>query len=149
MSHSPETTTLNLRDSMLQFAHDICAAEVATPDLQPHTVEEIWEPVDLTNPAIFATPLLLESVTIVRPDEANFQVVAAGFSLPAEETSIRITTADDPLDGDSFVRYFYDQFRQAYGDHSHILCAPIQAIPRLVTTRIPGTGRFDATWYNK
>jgi hypothetical protein len=143
-----ETAPLNLRDSMLQLAHDICTAEVIIPSLQPNTVEEQWGPIDLTNSAIFATPLLLPYVSIERNDNHSFRVTAAEFTAVDEETTVSIRTTDGPLDNDSFVRYFYDQFRRTYDSHQHVRCNPILYISRLVQVYIPETGLFDVKSYN-
>jgi hypothetical protein len=140
----PEAAPLNLRDSMLQLAHDICANEIAPiPNLMPNTMEEQWGPIDLSNPAIFAAPLLLPYVKVERPDESSFQVTAAEFTLVDDETTIRVGDTDESLDDDSFIRYFYDQFKQTYAAHQHEQCTPIRYIRRLVQVYVPDTGLYD------
>lgn len=146
ISQATPEITLNLRDSMLQLAHDICAAEIVIPELRPRTITEEWREIKLTDPAIFATPLILPLIKVERANATEFTIVKANFTLADEDTTVSVTPNDEPLDGDIFLRYVYDKFRRTYDEHPHDQCTPFKDVLRSTHRHRLDSTLFETIW---
>lgn len=122
-----ETATgeaMNVRDSLLAIAHDICEREQGNLGSDPQ--EGRWKqwpayPLerDIFAPAL-RLPIIRLSNALSRGD--GFRVVEATFELPEEDLLLTVNEQlPDTLNDDPFARDFLEKFNSFYG-HPHEVC---------------------------
>jgi hypothetical protein len=113
-------TELDVRDSLLLLARDICLLETGSLTMRGDSAE--WE----ADPNIFTRHIKLENAMVShRNNKARFEITYAVFKVIDEDIDMVVTKNMPSLNTDPFALDFLDAFK-TFPEHPHELC--IQAV---------------------